>query len=1698
MAGLLGVAAFLLVLALSAWTGLARAVWMTDASGQVQDKNIYESRCGVYLNGNKWPASITVYVRVTATNGDSLNYQGPSTVVTNADGNFGPFGPLCPYDLSKNGEYKAWASLSPDFRQGDETKTDYFKVQGNAVPAAADDLAKTEEDVPVDIAVLVNDLDLDGDALIVTSLTAPGHGTAVSDGIRVRYVPDPDWSGSDSFRYTVSDSLGGAAEAQVTVMVAPADDPVMAVEDGYVVAEDTLLSVSAPGVQGNDAAPDGGATVSVVSPVSHGALTLNGNGAFGYMPAANWNGTDDFEYRLTDGDGDSATARVTITVTPEDDPVAAADDTYAVAEDEILDVRTPGVLGNDSAPDGGASVTLVSGVAYGTLSLTESGAFSYVPTANWSGTDDFEYRLTDEDGCDGTATVTITVTPEDDPVTAVDDSYRMAEDDVQSVQAPGVAENDTAPDGRALISLVLGVAHGALTLNGDGSFDYVPERDWNGIDRFEYRLEDGDRDDGTATVTITVTPEDDRVTAEDDAHRVAEDDVLEAAAPGVMGNDTAPDGGAFVRLTQGVSHGAVALADDGAFSYRPDADWSGTDRFTYVLRDADGDEATATVTITVLPKDDPAATVDDEYRMIEDSVLDVGAPGVRENDVAPDGGISLSVMEGPARGTLDLRSDGSFSYGPNAAWNGTDRFTYRLTDEDGDSATAAVTITVTPEDDPVVAVEDDYAIAEDAALSILAPGVLENDSAPDGGVSVELADNPTHGLLNLLPDGSFSYAPEANWSGADGFVYRLSDRDGDEGTGTVKITVDPADDAVTAADDSYGTSENTVLLVASPGVLGNDATPDGGATLTLVGDAHGALALDADGSFRYEPQADWSGIDRFTYRLSDGDGDTDTATVTIEVGGVDDPVDAVKDSFSTSEDTPLVVSLPGVMANDAAPDGGASVSLAVGVAHGTLVLNGDGSFRYTPDPDWNGTDAFSYRLADGDGDKAAAPVEITVTAVEDPLITTDDAYRTPEDATLSILAPGVLGNDIAPDGGMSTALASGPAHGSVSLSAEGGFTYIPERGWSGADRFTYRLADGDGDSTTAAVTVTVVPGNEPPVAVDDVATAAGGSEVEIDVLANDRDPEGDTLVLLSFTDPDHGSLSRVGGSLRYRPAPGFAGMDAFAYVASDAHGGTDEASVVVTVAAENLPPVARDDLALTLEGKAVEIHVLANDRDPEGDLSPRSLVIVQLPADGSVDFVAGVVTYTPDAGFHGTDHLSYMVDDARGARSNLATVTIGVASAALPPLAWGDVAVTETAAAVTIDVLANDTDEDGTLVPGTVELASAPQHGAVTIGPDGRVTYLPSPGFVGTDIFLYIVEDDDGNVSNEASVTVAVARVVGGGAAGASACEGRVILSEIGWAGSAADRRDEWIELRNLGTTPVDLSGWVLRWRSTRSGSSADQAWKTVALSGVILPGRESACGGPAHDRASSFEVVRRDEVSWSVVGDGVGGREGYYLLEHRRDETVRDLPASLLYDEGGRSGLDLSDEGEALELLNDRGEVVDTANAFHPGVPGWAAGSAATFASMERTEPLGPDVAENWHTNMGVVTTGLDAEGRPLLATTGAVNSAALETLVLAAGVERVQVVAGTRLDLGLDLSRSDRKTSGWPWILVTRPDLRFAGGSGMVEISGASFAGRQADDWYWLTIDTAGFPAGEAYDVWIVYGQGKLVFVPIEVTLP
>ncbi|MGH8580899.1 MAG: Ig-like domain-containing protein [Gammaproteobacteria bacterium] len=192
--------------------------------------------------------------------------------------------------------------------------------------------------------------------------------------------------------------------------------------------------------------------------------------------------------------------------------------------------------------------------------------------------------------------------------------------------------------------------------------------------------------------------------------------------------------------------------------------------------------------------------------------------------------------------------------------------------------------------------------------------------------------------------------------------------------------------------------------------------------------------------------------------------------------------------------------------------------------------------------------------------------------------------------------------------------------------------------------------------------------------------------------------------------------------------------------------------------ATNVPPVANNDTAGTTVNTPVTINVVTNDTDANGNLDPTSVAIAANPANGTaVPDGNGGVTYTPNSGFFGTDGFTYTVNDSQGATSNVATVTvITVQPANVPPVANNDSAATGVNTPIGIDVVANDTDANGSLDPATVAIVSNPANGAVVNNLNGTVTYTPSPGFFGTDSFTYTVNDTQGATSNTATVTIGV------------------------------------------------------------------------------------------------------------------------------------------------------------------------------------------------------------------------------------------------------------------------------------------------------------------------------------------------------
>ena len=348
----------------------------------------------------------------------------------------------------------------------------------------------------------------------------------------------------------------------------------------------------------------------------------------------------------------------------------------------------------------------------------------------------------------------------------------------------------------------------------------------------------------------------------------------------------------------------------------------------------------------------PPVAANDAYNVDEDAVLNVAAPGILGNDTDLENHDLTAVLGvGPLHGTLDLNEDGSFTYTPSANYSGSDSFTYRAHDGADDSSNATVTIEIAPVNDKPVAVDDFYETDEDEPLIVPADGVLANDADTEGAeLFAALVSDTGHGVLVLNPDGSFEYSPSLDFEGVDSFTYNATDGTSTSVPATVSITVGGENDAPVAFDDTYATDEDEPLNVAAQGVLMNDTDTENDPLTSLLvdGPSNGQVIMGSDGNFTYTPEADFNGVDSFTYKANDESADSNVATVRITVNPVNDAPVAVIDSYVTDDDIPLVVSGLGVLANDS--DAELDSLTAIDVSESlSFSLNANGSFVFTPE-----------------------------------------------------------------------------------------------------------------------------------------------------------------------------------------------------------------------------------------------------------------------------------------------------------------------------------------------------------------------------------------------------------------------------------------------------------------------------------------------------------------------------------------------------------------------------------------------------------------------------------------------------------------------------------------------------------------------------------------------------------------------------
>lgn len=593
---------------------------------------------------------------------------------------------------------------------------------------------------------------------------------------------------------------------------------------------------------------------------------------------------------------------------------------------------------------------------------------------------------------------------------------------------------------------------------------------------------------------------------------------------------------------------------------------------------------------------------------------------------------------------------------------------------------------------------------------------------------------------------------------------------------SLTVISDPT--APVAVDDTVAINEDTSLTL-NGNVTVNDVV-EPGRTLSIDSVGTTANTLGSVNGLVYTPPANYFGPDEITYSVRDSSGlISNVATVTINVNAVNDAPTAVDDSFDVDEnsaDNDL-----DVLDNDSGgPGEGNDVLTIVAVSSttngGTVSIAADGfSVIYTPATDYIGPDSFTYTIEDQGGLSDTATVTIDVEAGVLPSARRDTA-TTQEDVPVSI---DVLANDrVNPESLAILLSASNGSFGTVAID-DGGtpgdltddeVVYTPNSKFYGTDVFTYIMNDTSelGEDSTGTVTVTIENVNDPPILVDDLASATEDVAATIAVstlLANDSPGLGEdaasnanpqTLTLTSVSSASAGgSVELVGQNVIYTPAQNFNGTFLFTYVATD--DGipplSGRATVTVTVAAVNDPPVANPDQVSTDEDVALDIPVadlLANDLPGPPDEGNQQLTMTGVSPTssqgGTVSLVGDTVTYVPAQDFFGTDTFTYTISD--GQLEATGTVTVEVAPINDPPIAGPDFLNGFNQQDLIIpveDLLANDSPGPANESDQTLSIIAvtptADTNGTVVLNNDGTITYTPDDDFVGQATFFYTLQD---------------------------------------------------------------------------------------------------------------------------------------------------------------------------------------------------------------------------------------------------------------------------------------------------------------------------------------------------------------------
>ncbi len=1093
-----------------------------------------------------------------------------------------------------------------------------------------------------------------------------------------------------------------------------------------------------------------------------------------FIPSADFNGDVTLTVNATSMDVDTgttatATQDVTIHISPTNDaPEVTGDISAVTAEDNSITLTQEQLLEHAVDIDGDdlSAINLSTNDENATVEMNEDGSFTITPSENFYGDIEFTYDVTDGEEVVA-AGLDLTVTPVNDAPEPQDQAFTVGEDGILTFTDADLLTGATDVEGDNLT--VEGVtytgADGVLTDNGDGTYSFAPNENFNGDVNFTFDVSDG-TDTVTANIDVTVTPENDPPVAGSTSYTVHEDNSITISDEQLLANSSDIEGDvAISSVSYSGNDGVLEINGDGTYTFSPNENFTGDVSLDVVVVDEDGAVDTTTAGITVLEVNDPPIAGVTSYTIDEDEVITISAEQLLANSSDIEGEVALdSVSYSGSEGIFTDNGDGTFSFAPNQNFNGEVNLDVVVVDEDGATASTTANIDVLPINDAPVSGDLAYSVDEDNSITLSQEQLLAQATDVEGDAltaSNLVVDGDATVTAN--DDGSFTITPDANFNGDIDITFDINDGS-DTIVATADLTVNPVNDLPQPEDQAFTIGEDGVLTFTDQDLL-DGATDIDGDDLSVEGvtytGADGVLTDNGDGTYSFAPNENFNGDVNFTFDVSDGT-DTVTANIDVSVTPENDPPVAGSTSYTVHEDNSITISDEQLLANSSDIEGDVSIdSVSYSGNDGVLEINGDGTYTFSPNENFNGEVSLDVVVVDEDGATDSTTAGITVLEVNDPPIAGPTAYTIDEDQVLTFSESQVLLNasDVEGDVELVSISYDGP-DGIFSVNGDGTCSFAPNENFNGQVSLDVTIRDEDGAEVDTYITVDVLPINDAPVSgnlaynVDEDNTITLSQE---QLLSQASDVDGDDLVAENLlVDGNATVTANDDGSFTITPDANFNGDIDITFDISD---GSDTlvATADLTVNPVNDLPQPEDQ-AFTIGEDGVLLFTDEDLLDGATDIDGDDLSVEGVSytgADGVLtDNGDGTYSFAPNENFNGDVNFTFDVSD--GTDTVTANIDVSVTPENDPPVAGSTSYTVHEDNSITISneqLLANSSDVEGEVAIDSVSYSGV--DGVFQDNGDGTYTFSPNENFNGEVSLDVVVVDEDGATdSTTAGITV--------------------------------------------------------------------------------------------------------------------------------------------------------------------------------------------------------------------------------------------------------------------------------------------------------------------------------------------------------